>query len=98
MKIKKFTDLKAWKAAHSLVLMVYRLTKNFPEGFGRSTAKDKNHFYTMALTSLAEIQNQFLVARDLKYVTKDEFSKFAEQSVVVGNLIGGLKKTSRKKK
>jgi len=35
-KIKKFTDLKAWKEAHSLVLIVYEESKNFPadERFG----------------------------------------------------------------
>ncbi len=30
-KIKSFTDLKAWKEAHKLVLMVYKITKSFPK-------------------------------------------------------------------
>ncbi len=30
-KIKKFTDLVAWKESHKLVLMVYSITKNFPK-------------------------------------------------------------------
>jgi len=30
-KIKSFTDLDAWKEAHKLVIMVYKLTKSFPE-------------------------------------------------------------------
>jgi len=36
IKILEFTDLKAWQEAHTLVLMVYRLTKKFPkdETFG----------------------------------------------------------------
>lgn len=29
-KIKSFTDLRAWKEAHLLVLMVYKMTKLFP--------------------------------------------------------------------
>ncbi len=29
-KIKSFTDLKVWQEGHALVLMVYRLTKQFP--------------------------------------------------------------------
>ncbi len=29
-KIKNFTDLKAWKEGHKLVLMVYKMTKKFP--------------------------------------------------------------------
>ncbi len=30
-KIKTFTDLKAWQEAHKLVLMVYKITKDFPK-------------------------------------------------------------------
>jgi four helix bundle protein len=31
VKIKSFTDLKAWQEGHSLVLLVYRITANFPK-------------------------------------------------------------------
>lgn len=30
-KIKSFTDLIAWKESHKLVIMIYKLTKNFPK-------------------------------------------------------------------
>jgi len=30
-KIKSFTDLKAWQEGHKLVLLIYRITKNFPK-------------------------------------------------------------------
>lgn len=30
-KIKSFTDLRAWKEAHQLVLMVYKVTGSFPK-------------------------------------------------------------------
>jgi len=38
-KIRSFTDLNAWREAHKLVLMIYRLTKVFPkeEIFGLSS-------------------------------------------------------------
>ena len=29
-KIKSFSDLKAWQKSHELVLIIYKLTKNFP--------------------------------------------------------------------
>jgi len=29
--IQNFVDLDAWKEAHELTLMVYRVTKNFPK-------------------------------------------------------------------
>jgi four helix bundle protein len=30
-KISKFTDLEVWKEAHKMVLMVYKVSKHFPE-------------------------------------------------------------------
>lgn len=30
-KIKSFTDLKAWQESHSLVVAIYKITKNFPK-------------------------------------------------------------------
>ncbi|MCK5413022.1 MAG: four helix bundle protein [Candidatus Pacebacteria bacterium] len=30
-KIKSFTDLIAWKKGHSLVIMVYKITNDFPQ-------------------------------------------------------------------
>lgn len=30
-KIKSFTDLNAWKEAYSLVLIIYKITKEFPK-------------------------------------------------------------------
>lgn len=30
-KIESFTDLDSWKEAHKLVLMIYKMTKDFPK-------------------------------------------------------------------
>lgn len=30
-KIRSFTDLNAWKEAHKLVVMIYRITRSFPK-------------------------------------------------------------------
>jgi len=114
-KIKSFTDLDAYKEAHKLVLMIYKVTKNFPreerysltdqmrraavsiasniaEGFSRSTTKDKYQFYTMSQGSLSELQSQLLIARDLKYLIPQTFNQIAQQSIIVGKLVSGLKR------
>lgn len=117
-KIKSFTDLNAWKEGHTLVLMVYKNTENFPkseifgltnqmrravvsvtsniaEGFSRITAKDKCYFYSIASGSLTELQNQLVVASDLKFLEKSDFDKIAYQTVEVAKLISGLKRIGR---
>lgn len=51
------------------------ITSNIAEGFGRSTGKDKAHFYTIAKGSLLEVQSQLQVAFDLGYVTTIQFEE-----------------------
>lgn len=117
-KIKKFTDLNAWKEGHKLVIDVYKITKEFPkeelfgltnqlrravvsftsniaEGFSRNSFKEKLQFYSIALGSLTEIQNQLLVARDIGYISLEEFRLLAEQSVKISKITNGLIKKSK---
>jgi four helix bundle protein len=55
-----------------------------------------NLFYTMAHGSLTELQNQLVIARDIRYICKDDFNKIAKQTIVVHKLITGLKKIKNK--
>ncbi len=73
---------------------VISITSNIAEGFSRRSKKEKDQFYYMALGSLTELQNQLLVARDLKYLTPQEFSRIASHTVLVSKLIRGLLKSS----
>ena len=119
--IRRFTDLHAWQEAHTLVLLVYKITRTFPkeeqfgltsqsrraavsisaniaEGFGRATRKDKQHFYAHAHTSLDEVQNHMLIAKDLSYVDSDVYREFEKQSEKAAQLITGLQRSASDKK
>lgn len=52
-------------------------TSNIAEGFSRNSYKEKLQFYSTALGSLTEIQNQLLVAKDIGYITRENFNKIA---------------------
>lgn len=117
-KISNFTDLNAWKQAHQLVLLVYKITKLFPkeeqyalvdqirraaisivsniaEGFSRESYKEKVQFYSMARGSLTEVQSQLIVAKDLGYISSEEYQKLFELSIVVHKLLSALIKSSK---
>lgn len=73
---------------------VVSITSNIAEGFGRSTRKDKVNFYMMARTSLTELRDQMIIARDLLFIdakTYEQFSSFAE---TVAKLISGLERSA----
>jgi four helix bundle protein len=117
-KIVQFTDLNAWKEGHKLVLVVYKVTRFFPEfeqfilvsqmlravvsvtsniaeGFSRKSAKEKIQFYFTAKGSLTEVCNQLIIARDVGYISKDEFESIWKQTEVVGRLLTGLIRSIR---
>ena len=73
------------------------ITSNISEGFYRRTAIDKSHFYYMSLGSLAEIQNQLILARDLGYFSNDVFQVIGKESVEIHKLINGLIRSSSTK-
>ena len=71
------------------------VTSNIAEGFGRSTAKDKSHFYMMAQASLSEVQNQLLVAKDIHYIPEKSFNILYTDSIVVARMLNALIQKTR---
>jgi len=72
------------------------ISSNIAEGFSRQGKKEKLQFYFMAKGSLTELQNQILIAKDVKYLENKDFKELAEQTVNVHKLINGLIKSSMK--
>src|SRR3990167_5776452 len=76
---------------------VVSITSCIAEGFSRRSMKEKIQFYSMALGSLSEVQNQLLLSKDLDYLSKNDFDNLAEKSIIVSKLLNGLIKSSESK-
>ena len=92
---KNFPKEEVFGLASQLREVVVSITSNIAEGFSRQSYKDKLHFYSMALGSLTEVQNQTLISRDLKYIQQQVFKKTAEQTIKVSKILNGLIKSSK---
>ncbi len=101
MQIYKLTNNFPREEKYSLVDQLRRasvsITSNISEGFYRRTSIDKSHFYFMSIGSLAEIQNQLILARDLGYIENNIFQKVGKESVEIHKLINGLIRSSSTK-
>lgn len=87
---KKFPSEERYGLIDQLRRASVSITSNIAEGFYRRTAKDKSHFYTTSAGSLAEIQNQLLMARDLGYLDKTAFNTAAQESVEIHKMLNSL--------
>ncbi|MEK7170776.1 MAG: four helix bundle protein [Patescibacteria group bacterium] len=71
------------------------ITSNIAEGFGRIGYREKLQFYYISHGSLIELKNQLLIARDIDYLTNENFDILDTQVIQVHRLLRGLlKKTS----
>lgn len=71
------------------------ITSNISEGFNRNSYKEKLQFYYIALGSLAETENQLLIARDIGYIKQAVFDKIQSQLVLTQKLLNGFIKSTR---
>ena len=71
---------------------VVSVTSNIAEGFTRYSYKEKIQFYAMSRGSLTEVQNQLVIARDIKYLDSKVFGHVADQSILVSKILYSINK------
>ncbi len=94
LDIYKITNLFPKEERYCLTNQLRRaavsITSNIAEGFYRKSQFDKIQFYNYSLASNAEIQNQLIIAKDLKYISYDIFEKLSINSLEIRKLINSL--------
>jgi four helix bundle protein len=68
------------------------VSSNIVEGSQRGSDKDFLRFLRMARGSLAEVQAQLMLAKDLDYIQADDFEKLALKAIEINKLLNGLMK------
>ena len=66
------------------------ITSNIAEGFGRSSAKDRKHFWIIADGSCYEVKNQLIIARDLQFISELEYAELLHKADTTHKLLHGL--------
>lgn len=92
---KSFPKTEDFGLTNQIRRSAVSVTSNIAEGFGRRTAADRIHFYDMSRASLAELQSQLLIARDVLYLADDNFKELANASVTVHKILTGLINSTR---
>lgn len=102
LMIYKITESFPKNESYGLTNQIRRaavsVTSNLAEGFTRRTSKEKLQFFKISQGSLVEIQNQLLIARDVKYLDVARYAELSEQAILVYKLLNGLLKATRLRK
>jgi len=68
------------------------IPSNIAEGQGRDSAKEFKQFPAISLGSIAELETQLIIAKEIKYLTQEDLNPFLATLDRTGKMIKGLSK------
>jgi len=95
--VDDFPKKEMFILSSQILRAIISVSSNIAEVFSRVSQKEKIQFYSIALGSLTEVQNQLLIAKDLGYIPNFKFDLLADKSILVNKLINGLIKSVGKR-
>jgi four helix bundle protein len=72
------------------------ISSNIAEGSGRQNAKDKARFTEIAYSSALELLNQLIIAKDLEYVSAENYTLIRTELEETTFLLDSLRKSQLK--
>ena len=89
--MEKFPQKEEFALKSQLRRAVVSIPSNIAEGMGRISNKEKVHFIEIAYGSLMETDCQFEIAKDLNYISNDEYALMYKKIHTLAKIITGLK-------
>ena len=92
---KAFPDDERYGLTSQLRRAAVSIPSNIAEGHGRDSAGDLIRFCNIALGSLAELETQLLLARELTYLERTATDGLLQQAEEIGRMLRGLIRSQR---
>jgi len=89
--LRIFPNYEQYALCDQLRRAVISIPSNIAEGMGRSSEKEQVHFLEISYGSLMEVISQLDIAKDLKYITQEQFMEVEQQGYKVAALLSGLR-------
>jgi four helix bundle protein len=86
---------------YSLTAQIKRAAISIPCNIAEGTARDSNkeyiHFLYISLGSLAELDTQLIIAKDLNFINEKDYNEISEKLNSIGKMLSGLIKYRQSK-
>ncbi|KAB1069165.1 four helix bundle protein [Tamlana haliotis] len=73
------------------------VASNLAEGTSRNTNKDKAHFTTIAFSSLMEVLNQIIIAKELNFIDDNNYQVIRSEIEKIANKLNALRRSQLNK-
>lgn len=87
---KKFPKEELFGLTNQIRRSAISVPSNIAEGCGRKTSKETLQFLHIARGSLYEIETQFYISFDQKYINEEEFNIIQSKIILCKKLISGF--------
>lgn len=94
--MERFPKFETYALGDQLRRAVVSVPSNIAEGSGRFSVKEKIHFTEIAYGSLTETLCQLDIARDLGYISDEEFNNEKDRINLIGKQLSGLRTSLQK--
>lgn len=92
LKTRSFPDEEKFGLTSQLKRAAISVSSNLAEGTARKTKKDQAHFSSMAYSSIMEVLNQIIIAKELNYISEDDYLILRQQIEKISNKLNALRK------
>ena len=93
---RKFPEEEKFGLTNQMRRASISISSNLAEGTSRKTNKDKAHFTTISYSSLMEVLNQLIIAKELDYVSQESYISIRIQIEKVANKLNALRNSQLK--
>ncbi|MCD6544968.1 MAG: four helix bundle protein [Flavobacteriaceae bacterium] len=69
------------------------ISSNLAEGTSRISNKDKAHFTTLSFSSAMEVLNQILIAKELEFLSEEDYIEIRKKISKITNMLNSLRKS-----
>lgn len=89
--MKKFPSDERYALCDQLRRSVISIPSNIAEGMGRMAEKEQGHFINIAFGSLMEVLAQIDIAKDLEYITTEDYRQIETMVNEIGKMLSSLR-------
>ncbi|MCK4396955.1 four helix bundle protein [candidate division WOR-3 bacterium] len=79
--VKSFPKEEKFRLSGQIIRSSRSVPSQIAEGFRKSSLKEKNHYYEMALTSNDETENHLVEANNNDYIDNKEYKKYLNRVI-----------------
>lgn len=90
---KKFSNLPDYSFKDQIIRATVSIMNNIAEGYERRGDKELKHFLFIAKGSCGELRSMLYIAKELGYISEEEFTNFYNSSVEISKLLSGFIKS-----